>query len=116
MNSGEFALFCKLEQWVRQTPGAYRVFPQVCLGEILDITHRKAYWAINAKRCDFIIIDKTGLARIAIEFQGSGHNRNFAKQRDEVKKTALESAGIGYVEVFAEWTWQDVKDELKKCI
>jgi hypothetical protein len=81
------------------------VFPQVSLGEILGTegTYPEsddAYWAISSKRCDILIADRRGNPIAALEYQGSGHDLGgTAKQRDKIKKIALERAGVQFIEI-----------------
>ena len=109
MNRSEYRLFLKLESWIRQQHGGYRLFAQVSLGEILQIKDYNAFRAVNAKRCDFLIINWKGFPVIVIEYQGSGHHQKHAAERDAIKRTALESAGIAFVEVFENYDWDQVK-------
>jgi len=76
---------------------------QVSLGEFLASGDKDAYFAVNAKRVDFALMDEACRVRHAIEYQGSGHHQtgNAAAARDAVKKEALRKAGIGYHEVVA---------------
>ena len=82
------------------------MFPQVALGQILRTEPAlgdaadAAYRAINSKRCDLLLADRSGFPVAVLEFQGSGHYvGDTARQRDEIKRRALERAGIRYVEI-----------------
>ena len=55
MNKGEFKLFQKIERHLTRHHPYYRVFPQVCLGEIFTSENKSAYSCINSKRADLII-------------------------------------------------------------
>lgn len=116
MNVSEYALFRRLERWIHHQRNGYRLFAQVSLGEILQIEDHNAFRAINAKRCDFLIIDWRGLPVIVIEYQGRGHFQNYASERDAIKRTAVESAGIAFVEVFHDDKWEDVKPQLQRAL
>ena len=116
MNRREYELYRLLERWVREKDGGYRLFAQVSLGEILQIEAYKAFRAINAKRCDFLIIDWRGLPVIVIEYQGRGHFQNHASERDAIKRTAVESAGIAFVEVFHNYDWNTVQTQLEQAL
>jgi hypothetical protein len=77
--------------------GIYRINGQTSLGEILKCNDRVAYNAINSKRVDFLIIDTEHMPIAAIEANGTGHYQNNALERDEIKRAAIESAGIKYI-------------------
>lgn len=107
MNKGEFAVFITLEQTAQQLGRGLRVMAQVNLGEILrpdpaaSKTQRdEAFASINSKRVDFLVINRTGEAALAVEVQGSGHHLGkTAFIRDAVKREALRRAGIPLLEV-----------------
>lgn len=65
---------------------------QVNLGEILQ--SEEGYKTIQCKRCDFCITDRSFNPLVVIEYNGSGHFNDTSKERDEIKKTAIESSGI----------------------
>jgi hypothetical protein len=110
MNRGEYDLFrAAMGVTGQQLPGGafpFYVFPQVSLGQIIgtqdpgkpesDAAHR----AINSKRCDLLLADRSGNPVAVLEFQGSGHDiGGIAKRRDEIKKIALERAGVRFIEI-----------------
>jgi hypothetical protein len=107
MGRGEYELFRAALRVTRQPlPTAFYVFPQVALGQIIrtaapfnwqaDHAHR----AINSKRCDLLITDRHGNPVAVLEYQGSGHDLGgTATRRDEIKRMALERAGVRYVEI-----------------
>jgi hypothetical protein len=79
-----------------QAPG-WRAMGQVSLGEVIASKDEKAYFAINSKRVDLLIIDAECRPLFAIEYQGTGHHLGrTAIARDAVKMEALRKAGIGY--------------------
>ena len=87
---------------------------QVSLGEILASNDSDAFYAINSKRVDLLIVDEECRPLHAVEFQGSGHYQGTAAARDAVKKEALRRAGIGYVEVVSGDTPADVLAIVRK--
>lgn len=107
MNKGEYRVFAILEQTVTQFAHGFRVMVQVNLGEFLSrdantpkTLRDEAFASINSKRVDFLIIDRSGNAALAVEFQGSGHYLGqTAFLRDAVKKEALRRAGVHLLEV-----------------
>ena len=51
-----------------------------------------------------------------IEHQVSGHFQNHAVERDAIKRTALESAGITFMEILEGYEWDKVKLRLDDVI
>lgn len=109
MGRGEYEVFRAAMRVTKQPlPKTFYVFPQVNLGQFIRTgavpwrqkQANNAHRAINTKRCDFIIADRNGNPVTAIEFQGAGHNiGNTAERRDEIKRIALERAGIPLLEI-----------------
>jgi len=93
------------------TKGQYMVFSQVSLGEILKTPNKEGYRAVNSKRVDFLLCDKKFNPVAAIEYQGSGHYKGNSKVRDEIKRIALEDAGIELVELFSDSKYK-IEEEL----
>lgn len=99
-----------------ETPG-WRAMGQVSLGEILWSENKEAYWAINAKRVDLLIVDSGCKPLHAVEFQGTGHHLGQeTAARDAVKKEALRRAGIGYIEVVSGDTPAHVREIIRKLV
>lgn len=97
-----------------ESPG-WRAMGQVSLGEILSSPDKAAYFAINSKRVDLLIVDADCRPLHAVEFQGAGHHTGkTAAARDAVKKEALRRAGIGYVEVVTGDTPAEVREMVRK--
>lgn len=101
LNQSEARVFEELCQIVSRCKPGWRVMAQVSLGEILRSKDTEAFWCINSKRVDMLLIDETCRPRHAIEYHGGGHYQGNAAARDAVKKEALRRAGIGYHEVVA---------------
>jgi hypothetical protein len=127
MGRGEFNLFTSAMSVTGQPlpRGDYPfyVFPQVALGQILRTEPASgaaadaAYRAINSKRCDLLLADRSGLPVAVLEFQGSGHYvGDTAQQRDEIKRRALERAGIRYVEIHAGDTPQQMQRVIRQVL
>ena len=83
--------------------GHFKVNEQTSLGEILkckeDFWGNKAFKAINSKRIDLLIVNRDLMPIAAIEVNGTGHYFNNALERDEIKRAAIESAGIKYIAI-----------------
>lgn len=99
LNHSESRLFSKIERTIDELDLDWRLMAQVSLGEILRSPDKAAYWAINSKRVDMLIVDNKGMPLHAIEYQGGGHHQGTAAARDAVKKEALRKAGVGYIEI-----------------
>ena len=107
MNAAEFRIFQQLDQLVAGAAGGQRLFSQVSMGEILRVDFRSgdrsactsAFNRVNAKRVDYLIIDRKGFPLVAIEYQGSGHYQSNAATRDRIKREAFRLAGVPFVEV-----------------
>lgn len=121
LNKSEFQVLLVLEAVVRELRAGHRVMAQTSLGEILRPKFNAmrlgdgdlAYRSINSKRADFVIVDKSGLAVLAVEYQGSGHYQGTARLRDAVKREAFRSAGIELLEVSARFDKAHVAREVR---
>jgi hypothetical protein len=101
LNQSETRVFDELCQIVSRCRPGWRVMAQVSLGEILRSKDTEAFWCINSKRVDMLLVDEACRPRHAIEYHGGGHYQGTAAARDAVKKEALRRARIGYHEVVA---------------
>lgn len=99
MNKEEYALYKALEKSLKASRADLLLFPQVSLGEIISSENKSAYFCINSKRADFIIISRFGDPLAVIEYQGGAHYQGNAIVRDAVKKEACRKAGIAYMEI-----------------
>lgn len=115
LNKPERRLLQVIDQaLLEHTPG-WRAMGQVSLGEILWSEDKEAFWAINAKRVDLLVVDNECRPLHAIEFQGTGHHlSDETAARDAVKKEALRRAGIGYVEVVSGDTPTHVRELVRR--
>ncbi|QOV92761.1 DUF2726 domain-containing protein [Novosphingobium sp. ES2-1] len=110
LNQSERRLLAVLDKALSEEKPTWRAMGQVSLGEILLSDDKDAYWAINSKRVDLLIVDDSCRPVHAVEFQGSGHHLGAeTAARDAVKKEALRRAGIGYVEVMSNQTPAQVR-------
>jgi hypothetical protein len=107
LNKPEYGLLRQLETLVQQAPGGHRLFAQVSYGAFLEATARAdleetrkaANHALIRKRADFLIIDCYGNPVAVLEYQGDGHYRGNAHDRDQAKRVACHTAGIPFIEV-----------------
>ena len=107
LNHNEGLVYESAQAVLEQLKPSWNVWPQVSLGEVVETQGRseadkEAYRWINSKRADFLIVDDMGWPLAVIEYQGKGHYRGNAAERDAVKRTVLAKAGIQYIEVPAE--------------
>ena len=117
LNKGEQRLLTVLDKALAEGSPGWRAMGQVSLGEILASTDKDAYFAVNSKRVDLLIVDAECKPLHAVEFQGKGHHtgENTAA-RDAVKREALRRAGIGYVEVVSGDTPAEVREMVRKLV
>jgi hypothetical protein len=120
LNKSELSLLQLLEAQVPMLFGPnVRVFAQVSYGEFLKGTPRSAHARINQKRADFVLVDQSGNVQCVIEYQGAGHFGRGKDQKakvlksDEVKRHALRSAGVPFVEVPAKFCAKRVFELLR---
>ncbi len=115
LNKPERRLLGCIDQVLADECPGWRAMGQVSLGEILYSRDKDAFWAINAKRVDLLIVDRDCRPLHAVEFQGTGHHGSpETAARDAIKKEALRRAGIGYVEVVSGNTPAEVRDMVRK--
>lgn len=115
LNKPERRLLDCIDKALAEHSPGWRAMAQVSLGEILGSADKDAFWAINAKRVDLLIVDADCQPLHAIEFQGTGHHAgNDAAARDAAKKEALRRAGIGYLEVVSGDTPAEVREMVRK--
>lgn len=117
LNQGEQRLLMVLDKALAENSPGWRAMGQVSLGEILASPNKDAYFAVNSKRVDLLIVDAECKPLHAVEFQGKGHHtgQNTAA-RDAVKREALRRAGIGYVEVVSGDTPAEVREMVRKLV
>lgn len=116
LNAGERRLLVHLDKILAEDAPGWRAMGQVSLGEILASEDKDAYFAINSKRVDLLIVDHECRPLHAVEFQGKGHHQGTAAARDAVKKEALRRAGIGYVEVVSGDTPAQVREMVRRLV
>ncbi len=116
LGAGERRLLAHLDKILAEEAPGWRAMGQVSLGEILASADKNAYFAINSKRVDLLIVDAECRPLHAVEFQGKGHHQSTAAARDAVKKEALRRAGIGYVEVVSGDTPAHVREMVRRLV
>lgn len=117
LNKPERRLLSHIDKALAEFSPGWRAMGQVSLGEILSSDDKDAFFAVNAKRVDLLIVDADCTPLHAIEFQGTGHHlSNETAARDAIKKEALRRAGIGYAEVVSGDTPAQVREMVKRWV
>lgn len=114
MNAPEYRTFRTIEDEIAAMRNGHRVFAQTCLGEILQSKDEDAFYSINSKRVDILIIDKAGWPVLAVEYQGEGHYKGTAAARDAIKKEALRKAGVRYLEVVPDDSDEQIRRRIRE--
>ena len=97
-------------------PAGWRAMGQVSLGEIVSSPSEEAYFAVNAKRVDLLVVDGECVPLFTIEYQGEGHHQGTAAARDAVKREALRKAGIDYEEIRSGDTLAELRGIVRKQV
>ena len=113
-----------LENWIRASGSGWRVAFEVSMGAFIrtafdqkDEMQKAAFSSYNSKRVDFLLIDKKGAPRLVVEYHGSGHDlSDDASARMEVKRLALERAGIPLVEIPAGMQRADILSMVEQAL
>lgn len=103
MNRSEEAFFFELQ---KQLPNGYYIFPKMRIADIIETVSGKDYYLkrnkILPKHVDFLVCDSYFKPVVAIEVNGSSHNRLDRTKRDvlvnEIFKDAqlpLETINVG---------------------
>jgi hypothetical protein len=124
LNASEYKVLVLLEAVVSEAADGFRFMAQTSLGEILkpresssNAEHAAlAYRAINSKRVDFVIVDRRGMAVLAVEYQGYGHYQGNAFMRDAVKREVFRKAGVAFIEVPAEFCDEELSAQVRRIL
>ncbi len=122
LNKTEQRLYGVLVSVVGEMMPHAKVLCQVSYGEFLRSNNRKAFWSINARRADFLIVDDVFAPFAVIEYQGHGHSGSSrrsaraARQGDRIKERACRSAGVAWIEIPARFTVADVSNTLEAAL
>lgn len=75
----------------------------------------RLYEDIASKRADFVITDSENVPIKVIEIHGQGHYKGkTATKRDEIKKIAIEDAGIKYIAIAVGNDEKNIKEEIER--
>lgn len=114
MNRSEHRVFQVIERDIASIGKGHRVFAQPCLGEILQSKDKDAFYSINSKRVDILIVDQDCWPVLAVEYQGQGHFQGTAAARDAIKKEALRKAGVRYLEVVPDDSDEQIRRRVRE--
>jgi hypothetical protein len=122
LNLSERRVFQEIEALLREIGAPHRLFAQVALGEVINVQpgladpaqRQSALNRINAKRLDFLIVDRDWIPVLAIEYHGSGHFRGNADARDAVKREACRAAGLPLIEIARSGMSPQQRDEITR--
>lgn len=117
INKEAFPVFATVEAFFAEQGGRYRVLPELCLGAVLECDSRDGFHCVNSKRLDVGVVDAYGFLVAAIEYHGSGHHLDgTAAMRDQVKRRALQKAGIELIEVYPGEKVEDLRHKLEQQV
>lgn len=124
LNKSEYGILKVLEKITGEIGRGHRVMAQTSLGEIIapqtasgsEEARDLAFRSINSKRLDFLVIDRSGMPALAVEYQGHGHYQNRAFMRDAVKREAVRKARIEFLEVPAQYDATILEDQIRSAL
>jgi hypothetical protein len=114
LSLAEYKVFNIAEEEAAAARQGHRVFAQTNLGEILNSPDDHAFYSINSKRVDILIVDRGGWPALAVEYQGNGHYQGTAAARDAIKKEALRKAGVRYLEVSTDHSDEQIRSLIRE--
>ena len=96
-------------------PLGYTVFAKVRLFDLVEPRYKgeknnKWLWKIQAKHCDFVLVDRKLVARIVVELDDASHDRDDRKARDEFVDAVLKSCGYKVIHT------REVTDEIRELL
>ena len=120
MNSSELKLFGIVRETCAAHDSTLLVFAQPNLGEFLNTERGErtrqqeitAYNAFNAKRVDIAVFSAKSDPLLGIEFNGAGHNRGNAKERDAIKQLAFAKAGLPLLIVKPDYSEIELRERI----
>lgn len=96
-----------LDKWITVNRPDWRISFEVAMGAFIktsydspDQIQKAAFSSYNSKRVDFLLIDKFGHPKLAVEYHGTGHDLSEdASNRMKVKRLVLNRVGIPLLEI-----------------
>jgi len=116
MNKAEYRVFRAVETTISAQRNGCRVLSQTSLGEIIGSSDNKAFFAVNSKRVDVLVIGPYGDPIAAFEYQGTGHHQGTAAARDAIKREALRKAGIQFVEILESHSNEEIAQLVRRAL
>jgi hypothetical protein len=124
MNKPESALFYELDRIVKRSNSNHRLTTQVAFGAFVEATARAdfeqiktdAFFSVQRKVADFLIIDRYGKPVMVIEYQGDGHYQRNAHARDHVKRIVCQMARLPFIEVPASGLTHGQRGDLHRLL
>ena len=106
MSKAERSFFGVLEQVTDSSK--YHIFPQVSLGNLVDIEkgtrpYQTHHNRVDRKSVDFVLCDKSALSPVlAVELDDASHDREDRQERDAFVDRVLAKAGLPLLHVRAQ--------------
>jgi len=97
-----------LDRMIGELDLDWRVLARVELTEIIDVSDTETRAAIGGQCVDLLIISGTLMPLAAVEYQALGQIREDNVVRAAIKREALRRADIGYIEVRADTSPEDL--------
>ena len=95
MNDSEKAFFFELQ---KQLPKGYYIFPNMRIADFIDAVDGKGFYnrrnKILPKHIDFLICNSPFEPMVALEVNGSSHNRPDRVERDELVRQIFVEANL----------------------
>jgi hypothetical protein len=96
-----------IDEWIKDYQPDWRFAFEVAMGGFIktpyapdDPRQKRAFNSYSGKRVDFLLINRRGQPVLVVEYNGSGHDLSGdADARMEVKRLALQKAGIPLLEI-----------------
>lgn len=96
-----------IDEWIKNMQPDWRFAFEVAMGGFIktpyapdDPRQKRAFNSYSGKRVDFLLINRRGQPVLVVEYNGSGHDLSGdADARMEVKRLALQKAGIPLLEI-----------------
>jgi hypothetical protein len=115
MNDSEMALFHAL---IGGLSDKYFVFPKMRIADILDIVDGSGYYKrrndILPKHIDFLICDEWMKPLLAIELDGSSHNKLSRITQDVLKNDVFQDAGLPLQRIKVGGNFKHIVSELRE--
>lgn len=124
VNREAVEVLCAIEGWINRYNYRWRVAFEVSLGAFIKTESNidpeaadRAFRSYSGKRVDFLVVDNAGRPRLAIEYNGTGHDLAVdAFDRMMVKRLALTKAQIPLIEIAAGTAKHDIQAAISHAL